>query len=87
MKFDRICGILLALHAVPLSTTAQEEGTAWSVSLDTVAVLGQRYTSPIKQRADGSIIWDMQKLDDMPKILILPECYQEYRQTMNLEVA
>ncbi len=69
MKFDRICGILLALHAVPLSTTAQEEGTAWSVSLDTVAVLGQRYTSPIKQRADGSIIWDMQKLDDMPKIL------------------
>ena len=69
MKFIKICGILLALHAVPLSTLAQEEGTAWSVSLDTLAVRGHRYTSPVKQRSDGTIVWDLQKLDDMPRIL------------------
>ena len=52
-----------------MSISAQNEGTAWSVSLDSVAVRGHRYTSPVKQRADGSIVWDLQKLEDMPKIL------------------
>lgn len=58
-----------ALYAYSLAMTAQEGDTAWSVSLDSITVRGQRYSSPLKQKVDGSIVWDLQKMDDLPKIM------------------
>lgn len=60
---------LCVLHAVPLFALAQEEGAAWSIALDSVTVMGKRYASPVRQHADGTIAWDLRRMDDMPKLL------------------
>ena len=48
---------------------AQEVDSMRSVSLDSVVVSARRNTSGMAQRADGTLVWKMQNLLDMPKIL------------------
>ena len=48
---------------------AQEVDSMRSVSLDSVVVSARRNTSGMAQRADGMLVWKMQNLLDMPKIL------------------
>ena len=48
---------------------AQEVDSMRSVSLDSVVVSARRNTSGMAQRADGMLVWKMQNLFDMPKIL------------------
>ncbi|MBR1506138.1 MAG: TonB-dependent receptor [Prevotella sp.] len=93
----RIYCLLLTLCAIPFGAVAQEEGTAWSVTLDSVAVKGQRYSSPVKQKTDGTIVWDLRRMDDMPKILgnadpvhftqMLPgiQTNNEFRSSVNIQ--
>lgn len=57
------------LCAFSFSAIAQEEEKAWSLSLDSITVRGFHYTSSVKTQRDGSIRWDMQMMDDLPKIL------------------
>ena len=58
-----LCAYLL--H--PVRAQGQEE--AWSVTLDSIVVEGHRYNSAIRERADGSLTWDMRLMDDLPKLL------------------
>ncbi|WP_294747040.1 TonB-dependent receptor [uncultured Prevotella sp.] len=41
----------------------------WNLSLDTVVVRGNTYSRAVRNRADGSFVWDMQMMDYLPKIL------------------
>lgn len=41
----------------------------WNLSLDTVVVKGNTFSRTVRNRADGSFVWDMQMMDYMPKIL------------------
>ena len=90
-------GFLLAFCAFPLSAIAQESGNAWDLQLDSVMIKGHRYSSPLKMKADGSLIWSMRQMDDLPKILgnadpihyaqMLPaiQTNNEYRSGINIE--
>ena len=96
MKRRHVVTILLALHVGSVSVVAQDNPT-WSVALDSVTIRGSRYTSPIKQKQDGSIEWDMTMMDDMPKILgnsdpvhftqMLPgvQTNNEFRSSVNIQ--
>lgn len=87
---------MVALHVGSLSVMAQETPT-WSVSLDSVTIRGSRYTSPVKQKTDGSIEWNLGMMDDMPKILgyadpvhftqMLPgvQTNNEFRSSVNIQ--
>ena len=55
--------------AFPVSLFAQESGKVWNLSLDTVVVKGNTFSRTVRNRADGSFVWDMQMMDYMPKIL------------------
>lgn len=68
MNKRHVIGILLTLH-VGLAAVQAQENPTWSVSLDSITVKGSRYTSPVRQKADGSFEWNMQMMGDMPKIL------------------
>lgn len=37
--------------------------------LKEVSVRGNRYTSPIKTKLDGAVVWNLQQMNDLPKIL------------------
>ena len=39
------------------------------MTLDSIVVEGHRYNSAIRERADGSLTWDMRLMDDLPKLL------------------
>ena len=61
--------ILILFCAFPVSLFAQESGKVWNLSLDTVVVRGNTYSRAVRNRADGSFVWDMQMMDYLPKIL------------------
>ena len=96
MKRSHVISILLTLHVGCVSVMAQDNPT-WSVSLDSVTIRGSRYTSPVKQKSDGSIEWNLGMMDDMPKILgnadpvhftqMLPgvQTNNEFRSTVNIQ--
>ena len=96
MKRRHVISIWIALHVGSVSVIAQEAPT-WSVSLDSVTIKGSRYTSPIKQKTDGSIEWNLGMMDDMPKILgnadpvhftqMLPgvQTNNEFRSSVNIQ--
>lgn len=88
---------LLIFYAFPLSAIAQESGNAWDIHLDSITIKGHRYSSPLKTKADGSLIWNMQQMGDLPKTLsnadpmhyaqMLPaiQTNNEYRSGINIE--
>ena len=96
MKQRHVISILLALHVGCVSVMAQDNPT-WSVSLDSITIQGSRYTSPVKQKSDGSIEWNLGMMDDLPKILgnadpvhfsqMLPgvQTNNEFRSTVNIQ--
>ena len=96
MKRRHVISLFIALHVGAVSVLAQEAPT-WSVSLDSVTIRGSRYTSPVKQKADGSIEWNLGMMDDMPKILgnadpvhftqMLPgvQTNNEFRSSVNIQ--
>ncbi|MGN0222232.1 MAG: TonB-dependent receptor plug domain-containing protein [Prevotella sp.] len=53
----------LCAHAQQDSTTMQ------SVALDNVVVTAHRYTSSLRPKSDGSMLWDMSMMEDLPKIM------------------
>ncbi len=57
------------LHVFPLAAVAQSEGESWSLSLDSITVKGVRYRSPLKTDQRGLFRWNMQTMDELPKIL------------------
>ncbi len=61
--------VFILLHAFPFVAVAQNEGEAWSFSLDSIMVRGSRYSSPIKTDPRGLFRWDMQVMNELPKIL------------------
>lgn len=88
---------VILLHAFPLAAVAQSEGEAWSFSLDSVTVKGNQYSSPLKTDQRGMFRWDMQVMDELPKILgnadpihyaqMLPgiQTNSEYRSGINIQ--
>ena len=96
MKRRHVISLFITLHVGCVSVIAQESPT-WSLSLDSVTIRGSRYTSPVKQKADGSIEWNLGMMDDMPKILgnadpvhftqMLPgvQTNNEFRSSVNIQ--
>lgn len=86
-----------ALCALSSSAHAQEDGSAWSLSLDSVTVKGYRYRLPVKTNAEGVMLWDMSNMSLLPHILgnadpmhyaqMLPgiQTNSEYRSGINIE--
>ena len=84
-------------YAFPFPAIAQENGNVWDIHLDSITIKGHRYSSPLKTKADGSQVWNMQQMDDLPKILgnadpihyaqMLPavQTNNEYRSGINIE--
>lgn len=68
MSLFRITIITVLLYASSLHAIAQVE-EAWNISLDSVTIKGFRHTSGIKTNADGSLKWNMEMMDVLPKIL------------------
>ena len=76
---------------------AQEDESVWDIRLDSLTVKGHRYTSPLKTKTDGTLVWNMQQMDDLPKLLgnadpihyaqMLPavQTNSEYRGGINIE--
>ena len=60
--------MMLCAFSSPVIAQDDEE-KAWSLSLDTITVRGARHTSAVKGHGDGSLQWNMQMMDDLPKIL------------------
>ena len=48
---------------------AQDTVNISSVVLDSLVVKGNRYSSPVKEMSDGSIVWKMKSMEDLPKLL------------------
>ncbi len=70
MKRRYLYSIFLLSHVLPLCVSAQiKRDSTWSLSLGDFAVVGHRQTSPLKGQADGTIVWDLRQMEDMPKIL------------------
>ena len=98
MRNHALIDILLAVLCV-LSTSvySQEVDSTWSALLDTILVKGYRYTSPIKTRINGVIVWDMSNMGLLPQVLgnadpmhyaqMLPgiQTNNEYRSGINIE--
>ena len=61
--------LIILFCAFPVSLFAQESGKVWNLSLDTLVVKGNAYSRTVRNRSDGSFVWDMQMMDYMPKIL------------------
>ncbi len=40
-----------------------------SVALDSVVVTAHRYTSPLRTKSNGSLLWNMSMMEDLPKIM------------------
>lgn len=57
------------LCAFSLSVFSQNEEEAWSMSIDTVLVSGNRYSSALRTKGNGSITWKMELMNELPKIL------------------
>lgn len=69
MRFYKGTTLFFTLCIFWLTAIAQEVQNIQSVSLDSVLVKGYRYSSAIKSNPDGSMIWDMQRMDNLPQIL------------------
>ena len=62
--------ILLAIiYALSLLARAQEVEGAWNLSLDSITVIGYRYSSLIKSDLSGMTVWDMSAMSQLPQIL------------------
>lgn len=61
--------LVLLLVFTGVTAFAQDSVNIRSILLDSLVVKGNRYSSPIKETGDGAILWDMGKMDDLPKIL------------------
>lgn len=65
------CTILFSTLCIMFSPKlyAQEDSVMQSVNLDSIIVRGNLYNSDIKTSKDGSILWNMRMMEDLPKIL------------------
>lgn len=61
--------LLIALCAFPVVGLSQSAEEAWSLSLDSITVSGNRYGQTVQPRSDGSLRWNMSLMDYLPKIL------------------
>lgn len=89
--------LIFLLCALSSSTFAQEDESAWSFSLDSIAVKGYRYRLPVRENAEGITIWDISSMNILPQILgnadpmhyaqMLPgiQTNSEYRSGINIE--
>ena len=48
---------------------AQVESDAQSIALDSAVVRAWRHSSKVKLKADGSTVWDMRLMNELPQIL------------------
>lgn len=97
MRRLNICLFLLTFYAFSLSAIAQEDENAWNLYLDSVTIQGHHYSSALKIKPDGKFVWDMQQMDNLPKLLgnadpihyaqMLPgiQTNSEYRSGINIE--
>lgn len=70
MRHHTLTFVLIVTLCVPFSVClAQTENGTRSVLLDSVVVKSHRNTSPVRHKTDGTMIWSMKSLIDMPKIL------------------
>lgn len=69
MRLFHTVTTLIVLCAFSASVSAQEPEKAWSLYLDTVTVKGNSFTSTVMNRTDGGLVWNMQLMDNLPKIL------------------
>ena len=91
--------LLLTLSALSSSVDAlaQEDESAWSLSLDSITVKGSLNRSPVKIDSEGTVVWDMAELNMMPQMLgvadpihyaqMLPyiQTNNEYKSGLNIE--
>lgn len=87
----------IILCALSSSLYAQEDGSAWGISLDSIMVKGYRYRSPVKTDAQGVTLWDLNNISQLPQIFgnadpihyaqMLPgiQTNSEYRSGINIE--
>lgn len=70
MRRDTLTLIITSTLCMPPAVClAQTKGDMRSVLLDSVVVKSHRNTSPVRHKADGTMVWNMNSLIDMPKIL------------------
>jgi len=97
MRSESFC-ILIFLFCVSSSTVySQNEEETWNLSLDSITVKGQRYSSPVKSDADGGFLWSLKSISDLPQIMgtadplsyaqMLPgiQVNSEYRSGVNIQ--
>lgn len=61
--------LLSLLCALSSSVVAQEEESAYNITLDSVTVKGYRYRSPIKTEVSGLTKWNVSDLKLLPQVL------------------
>lgn len=64
-----ITSIVAWLCLIPCSANGQNDSIGQSFALDSVMVVGKRYTSSLKKNVDGSLVLDMDMMNYLPKIL------------------
>lgn len=52
-----------------VTAQTEEPGDMQNISLDSVVVTGHQVPSPLSSSADGTVLWDMKMMNEMPKIL------------------
>lgn len=68
-RWRRRLPICLIALCMCFSSAFAQEGPIQSVFLDSAVVLSNSYQSAIKTQPDGTLVWKMQMMDDLPKIL------------------
>lgn len=68
---SRLYGLILVTYLVFAASWAKAQDTVSirSVLLDSLVVKGNRYSSSVKEMSDGSLVWKMNTMEDLPKIL------------------
>lgn len=67
----RLFGLIFVTYLMFTAFWAKAQDTVniSSVVLDSLVVKGNRYSSPVKEMSDGSIVWKMKSMEDLPKLL------------------
>ena len=68
---SRLYGLILVTYLVFAASWAKAQDTVSirSVLLDSLVVKGNRYSSSVKEMSDGSLVWKMNTMEDLPKVL------------------
>ena len=97
MRAVRFQTLTLLLCVSSSIVYSQNEEETWSLSLDTITVKGQRYSSAVKTNASGAFLWSLKDINYLPQILgnadpmhyaqMLPgiQVNNEYRSGINIQ--